>query len=266
MLDAVSAEERTTVRIAFVKPPVIEAVLGVEFPAIPWSIEHFGLFWSTVRDRFPKFEPQAPIIPVSAVPGVQFQLGPLPVRGWYIDQSESRVIQVQLDRFNYNWRERPGQGRYPLYATLRPEFESEWSHFLKFLRESGFQPPAPTQASVTYVNHIPRGSGWATANDLGNIIRVWDQSRLPDNLSETQFVNLAAGYKLASGKSVRFDVQPGLRINDKTDVVQLTIVVSGKLDSMNLLNWFDDAERELVQCFVDFTTDDIQYSVWERKN
>ena len=191
MLEGTFGEAKMLGRITFEKPPVVETVLGVEFPPIQgWGVQHFGLLWSRIRERFPKFEQQAPIIPVSSVPAIQFQLGSPPVRGWYIDRSETRVMQVQFDRFNYNWRERPGNERYPLYATLRPEFEAEWMHFLRFLQENDLAVPTPTQASVTYINHIPRGSGWSSANELGKIIKVWDSAKLPERLSHTQFVNL----------------------------------------------------------------------------
>ena len=123
-----------------------------------------------------------------------------------------------------------------------------------------------TRANVTYINHIPRGSGWNTANDLSNILRVWKQDALPKALQETQFVNLAAAYKLDSGNSVRFDVQPGLRMLDNVDVVQLTVTVGGKMVTNSLTAWFDSAQKELVQSFVDFTTDEIQSRVQLRKS
>lgn len=254
-------------RIAFEKPPVVETVLGVEFPTIQgWGVQHFGLYLASIRDRFPKFEPQPALSPTNATPGIQLQLGPPSMRGWYIDSTETRVIQIQNDRFNYNWRERPGNERYPMYESLRPEFQREWDHFRKFLLVAGLADITPVQGSVTYINHIPRGGGWETPNDLGRIIKVWDQQHLPPHLGRTEFVNLSAAYRLDSGRLVRFEVQPGLRLADKTEVVQLTVMVSGRLESADLLSWFDSAQRELVQCFVDFTVDDIQRNVWMRKD
>ena len=40
---------------SFDAPPVNETVLGVEFtPLAKWSIPHFGLFWSRIRDEYPR--------------------------------------------------------------------------------------------------------------------------------------------------------------------------------------------------------------------
>ena len=94
-------------RVSFEKPPVVETVLGVNSTRSKgWGAQHLGLFWATVRDRLPKFEQHPPILSDFSAFPIQVQLGVLPpVRGWYLNDAETRIVQVQHDRFNYNWRE-----------------------------------------------------------------------------------------------------------------------------------------------------------------
>ena len=254
-------------RISFEKPPVVETLLEVEFAAVPgWGVQYLGLFWADIRDRFPRFEQQPAVLAPSPI--VQFNIMSMPIRGWFIDPTDTRVVQVQHDRFSYNWRERPSHDRYPKYEILQPEFQREWETFQRFLSRAGLPIPRITVARVVYVNHIPHGQGWETARDLGKIIRLWDEERVPSRLQDIQFASLSTACTLASGNTVRFDVNPGLRAVDNVNVVQLTVTVSRRFrDGLSdVIPWFDQAQSELVRSFVDFTTEDIQSRVWLRKS
>ena len=94
------------------EPPVIETVLGVQFsPLKPFTTRVFGFYRELVKEQFPHFEIQDPIIPAVEEFGVTrtFPIGVQVVsapdfRCWYIDESETRLIQLQKDRFIHNWR------------------------------------------------------------------------------------------------------------------------------------------------------------------
>lgn len=254
-------------RIRFDNPPVTETILGVEFESLKgWGVQYLGLLWARIRDRYPKFEEH---------PGLISQLGlqqfvsfaPPPMRGWYIDETGTRVIQVQHDRLNYNWRKQD-ESEYPLYEQIQPEFRDGWTSFLEFLREQSIPVPKITQAAVTYINHITRGEGWNTLMDLSHVLRSLKMEEAPEGLTDPEFVVIGIGYKLKSGNHVRFDVQPGQRVFDQKEVIQISVTVSGMPQSSetdDILAWLDSAQQELVRSFVDFTTDEIQRTVWKRK-
>src|SRR5208283_4765348 len=98
----------------FGNPPVVETVLGVEFaPLSKWGIPHFGLFWNGIRDEYPRFEVQPPLESApekftkqdKLLPQISFQLvSHIPVRCWFVHQSDARLLQVQNNRFIHNWR------------------------------------------------------------------------------------------------------------------------------------------------------------------
>lgn len=102
-------------------PPVVETVLGVQFaPLQGWSVPHFGLFWNEIKNEYPNFQVQPPV-PGDVGFSVGLEIGPrvaprlevsaiAPVRCWLFNESRSRLIQVQSDRFMHNWiKAAPGQ-------------------------------------------------------------------------------------------------------------------------------------------------------------
>lgn len=103
-------------------PPVVETVIGVQFPELRgFHAAHFGLYWETIRDRYakvenrPTLEPDRerfPRQPIPLLPAIQ-ALQRMPTnRVWFTDTSDSQLIQLQSDRFLFNWRQR--EGGYPL--------------------------------------------------------------------------------------------------------------------------------------------------------
>ncbi len=158
----------------FKRPPVIETLLGVQFgPLRSFSIPHFGLFWSQIRSQYPHQEMKPPLGPevedfgMSVTPGgVQVMLTTEPdARCWFIDSSQTQLIQLQRDRFIRNWRKVTGEETYPEYAVLKPRFEQDWTRFLHFLDDAGIERPEVNLCEATYVNHIPIGVGAETGVD-----------------------------------------------------------------------------------------------------
>src|SRR5208337_4671804 len=129
----------------FGNPPVVETVLGVEFaPLSKWGIPHFGLFWHEIRGEYSRFEVQPALAAqierfdrpskLSPTATVEFlALAQLPIRCWFVHHSETRLLQVQNDRFIHNWRKVGTAEAYPHYENIRPIFSQEWSRFHEFL-------------------------------------------------------------------------------------------------------------------------------------
>src|SRR5262245_37109554 len=106
----------------FAKPPVVETVLDVGFAPLPgWRIPHFGLFWQSIRDEYPTFRDQPPLLLERETFGKR-QSQPLNLafeflnqpeaRCWFEEKSGARLIQIQHDRFIHNWRKTEKQQEY----------------------------------------------------------------------------------------------------------------------------------------------------------
>src|SRR5689334_3539501 len=90
----------------FEHPPAVETLLAIHFAPLPWSVPHFGLFWSEIKSDYPEFE----VHPPAGEFRVEFDNKQpearinLPVRCWFINYKRNRLIQVQSNGFFHNWR------------------------------------------------------------------------------------------------------------------------------------------------------------------
>jgi uncharacterized protein (TIGR04255 family) len=265
----------------FDQPPVIEVVLGVQFTPIDhFSLPHFGLFWTKVRKDYPEFVTQPPLPPVieGFEPGnpaslTTFQIGlevnPEPdVRGWYIDSTKTRLMQVQKDRFIYNWRKVQFNEIYPHYENIEPKFKEEWKRFSAFLQEEKLNLPEITQSEVTYVNHLEIGKGWKSFGDLKNVLACWSGKTSEPFLPEPERVFLKAQYVIEEKKGrLHISVQPAIRRADGKEILKLELTARGKPPSSKLediLGWFELGHTWIVKGFTSFTTKQM-HQTWERK-
>ncbi len=160
----------------------METVLGVQFaPLKGLRPAHFGLFWKSLPGEWPglidapAIEPQFEEFTETTAwkpSGIQLKLAKVPdLRLQIKNTTEDRMIQVQNDRFHYNWLLRPSGGTYPRYDdTIRPEFFRVFHEFEKFLEGEGFGAVSVNQWEITYVNHLPRGSVWKSSQEWPEVL------------------------------------------------------------------------------------------------
>jgi len=144
------------------KPPVVETVIGVQFPELAgFRAVHFGLYWEKIKQRYQEFQDQ-PRFPESAetfpkrpaVPGLALEVSRGgPGRVWYVSKADTELIQLQPDRFLFNWR-KSREHDYSSYDENSRTFLNELSIFRGFCKENGLEEVQPNVCEVTYINHI----------------------------------------------------------------------------------------------------------------
>jgi uncharacterized protein (TIGR04255 family) len=92
-----------------------------------------------ISGEYPQIKETAPIPSQIERYGDEQQQGVTPnfqfmdnanTRSWFINSSDTKVIQVQRDRFIINWRKLDTGEKYPRYShEMRPRFEREWGDF-----------------------------------------------------------------------------------------------------------------------------------------
>jgi uncharacterized protein (TIGR04255 family) len=258
------------------KPPVNEVVLGVQFGELAaLQTAHTGLYWQTIRAKYPKIIDQAPLSPAFELfgepavggPGVRLERLPPLRRCWFLDEPENQLVQLQPERFLHNWRKVVGTEEYPRYARIRKEFERLWRGFLEFAAAERVGDIVPNQWDVTYVNHIYQGEGWDTLADLNKVLSCWSGSNTVDYLPtpETTAVVLSFAFPEEHGRlHVRLDLR--LHRPDNRKLLRLELTARGKLDSddpQELLECLDAGHRWIVWGFTDLTTE-YAHELWER--
>lgn len=261
----------------FDDPPVVETALGVEFAPLPlWSIPHYGMLWREIRAEYSQFEVQPPLVSQVEKFGADakpepptFQVVPIKapeLRCWFVEQSGSRLLQVQQDRFIHNWR-KTGGAEYLHYDHTRPIFEREWRRFWDFLRQESLGEPEVLQCEVTYVNHLDRGRGWESFGDVTKVIRYWTD--VPGQfLPRPEGMALNVRYLMPENRGrLHVALQPVFRPADATEVLQLSLTARGRPASSrteDILAWLDLGHEWVVRGFTDFTTDHM-HRLWRRK-
>jgi uncharacterized protein (TIGR04255 family) len=140
-------------------PPVNEVVVGVQFDRLPLSGLHFGLFWSTVRDKLPNVSEQPPLethVENFANPSVlrfPFVFDQPRLRYWLIAQDETELLQLQNDRLLFNWRKRAPEQPYPHFEWIQSQFTSWLANWQAFLAQQTLEAKIG-QFEVTYLNRI----------------------------------------------------------------------------------------------------------------
>lgn len=261
----------------FANPPVNETVYSLQFaPLSSFSVPHFGLYWARIREEYGHFNVLPPVpsvseqfasVPLQGRPKLEILAHP-EVRCWFLNSSGTRLVQVQRDRFSFNWRQVEGTEVYPRYPILKEAFTAQWRAFKQFLVDETLGSPEVTQCEVTYVNHIVPGNGWTGYGELGKVVAPWSGKHSGDFLPAPERVRIELNYQLPD-KLGRLYVQalPVLRGRDMTEILQVTLTARGAPRSPSeedVLAWIDLGREWIVKGFADFTATEM-HQLWGRK-
>jgi uncharacterized protein (TIGR04255 family) len=258
-------------------PPVIETVLGVEFPPLQgWSIPHFGLFWNEYKSEYPSFEVQPRLagqfdknvgVENPGIANTSLSAG-APVRCWFFNADKTRLIQVQDNRFMHNWIKAGPSETYPHYEKIRPRFERDWGRFLRFLDEQKIERPETLRWEVTYVNHLEKGREWNSFSDLPDVLSPWAGKGSIGFLPSADAILLNIRYPMpAPGTSLTVSVEHAVRRGDKREVLQVRLTAQGKPASSeidSLVECLNQGRSWIVNGFTDITTAKM-HKFWRRK-
>lgn len=253
---------------SYKKPPVNEVVCGMRFyTPDKLRIPHIGLLWDKFRLEYPIIQHAPPIASAKGGLLIDDAIGlPLP-RIWFINKSDDQLIQFQFDRFYFNWRRR--QSDYPRYAHVIKNFESVWNTVVNFFNELEMGELKPSECELSYINHIPKGQGWNTIDDLPRIFSdfVWKQTTRRF-LPNPENVSWQAEFSLPEKKGhLIVSLKQAIRTEDKVSLFVLELTARGVGESTSkdaVREWFDLAHEWIVRGFTDLTNPEV-HLVWERE-
>ncbi len=269
--------------VHFERPPLVEVAFGILFSPIAKLLPpHLGVLWGKWRSEFPQFGEAPPLPPVvefeegSASPAnisLNFSTTPPMARIWYVSNDGQNVIQVQKDRFVYNWRKNQKETAYPHYATAWKEFQRRTEEFTTFLQENSLGEIHPVQYELTYVDHIAPSE---RLRDLGLamlLARVfpdfsWRNAphrSLPEPVGFEH--HLVFPLPDARGK-LHVTIRSAVRAPDHQPLLIVESLARG-IDSAGrpaiMNSWFDVAHNQIVAAFMNLTDEDIQRTDWGKK-
>jgi uncharacterized protein (TIGR04255 family) len=239
--------EATAAKLAATVVPLNEVAYGARFVAPDFSVVHFGEYYDCIRDRYPEHQDVNPILKPTPVPE-QFEVPGLP-RVWF--PRGSRLIQLQLDRFNYNWRHGvdPTEKAYPGFEWLFPEFKHEWQIFHAFSKDAFKIPPALVELSLTYVNYIH------DIDELDSPIFIFRENEWRKQFPEPEFWSSQFRFVFAE-ENLRLAVsaRPAIQLNTQQratafEVTLQSIAVPSFDDHASIFAWFEAAHNKVHFAF-----------------
>lgn len=254
--------------VKFDNPPVVEVVFGVLFSSQNLlKSPHVGAFWERVKSTYPKIEDAAPIATIidnSEIQVMEWDALPPLRRTWLIGDEGRKIIQIQQDRFLFNWKRALGDDdRYPSYEVNVKDFEDNLSIFETFLQEIGMDLPNYRQFELTYVNHI------TPSDDLSRLLvdHVRDSSR-ERFLPEPEGFNWVTSYSLPENAGrLRVSAQVFSNAPMEEKMVRLDLTARGISAGATITGrrqWFDMAHEWITQGFADVTASEFHQKIWKR--
>ncbi len=175
----------------FDRPPIVEAVLSIQFAApANFRSVHAGLIWDEIRRDYPTVSEQRPLAPVFETfgiptipgPGVRFEplLATPMARFWFESDDSRHLLQIQQDRIVHNWRKRTLDDEYPRYQAVRKRFAEEVKILEGFLTRNGLDGLMPNQCEMTYLNFVTLPDGANPHQNLSRVTRFCSDCQAPE--------------------------------------------------------------------------------------
>jgi len=259
-------------------PPLIEVVCGVVFQPIQSLLTpYIGLLWEKFRRDYPDCRELPPLTPSlelyenlpSELTLELSDIPPLP-RVWFVDAEGNGIIQVQRDRFLYNWRKVNSHNSYPKYTQVFGQFQKHLSTFNQFLVETELEPISTIQYELTYVNHILKGEGWSDFQDIGKIFPFLNLSSSQDEFSSLEAINSRLTFNLPEriGR-LHMSIRSGIRQQDDRPLLLFELTARGLGDKKShdrIEEWFDMAHFYIVKIFNNLASQELKDNIWRAKN
>jgi uncharacterized protein (TIGR04255 family) len=259
----------------FTNPPLNESVFGIWFDHVQgFRAPHYGLFWSKIREQFQSCSDTAPLAPP---PGQMVKMEftdipPLP-RVWFSNDETNSLLQIQPDRFLYNWRRLAGEKDYIGYPSCKDNFLKNLLIFEEFLKEEGLSESLSVrQCELTYINQAEQAPLWSSADQVGKIFPILNSTNWPENTGlpfpenfNCQFrTTLPNDYGHISAKLVTAQRQ-----EDHQKIFQLVLTVSGpspEASISNISDWYDAAHEHILNAFSGLTSEEARLQHWGQKD
>jgi len=245
--------------LKFRNPPVVEVACGVSFNSIQGlDIQSVILLRDEFKKRFPTVE-QHEILPVVIEEENTLRIDSSGIpRMWFISNDNTRIIQLQGNRFLLNWRRFPRTSNdpYPRFPGVYGDFSQLYTQFQQFVRRRGLGSVEPVQYEMTYVNYVESVIGADSAPALPDFAwRVGDQRYLPPPLAfdwQTSF--------LVPDVPGRMHVRIRPPADGEADAAVLEITVRGRggASKQSQDRWFNGAHEVAVLGFQDLTSEAIR--------
>ncbi len=238
--------------LTFDAPPLSEVVIGRRFLRRPdFLLPYFGAYWETIRAKFPRVSHAAPLIDAATQDGDVLLLP----RVWFHSSDETRLIQLQQDRFHYNWKQTRDNNEYVRFPRIQGEFLEHWENLERLVEELTKEPIQPSVAELTYVNIIEVEGAKSSVDVAKTTLRDFLWSSESRFLADPGVFASNLSFRIPDGSDVlNVTAASANRKKDQAPLLRFELTVTGKCTDASFAEWSDRAHDFLVEAFRDLTT------------
>jgi uncharacterized protein (TIGR04255 family) len=230
----------TPIRPKFTNPPLIERAISVVFEPLPnFTLGDYGLFWHEVAAEFPASEAMEPV--TAALEsfdgfrpqqlGIQLLPGVVMPRAAFRNESNGELLQLQSDRFGFNWIKTNADHKYPHSEATLERFFELLARFSAFVERRNLGGLNIVQCELTNVNVVLVSDVGESFADIATVLRL---APLDFDCPNTRLENQLVGSKHLilndDGQPIgRVHTlgQPSLKVPDNEEAYRLDISARG---------------------------------------
>lgn len=243
-------------------------------PVSGFSFGDVGLYWGSVRQSFTSCVAQ------EALPhaiesrdqeqSVTIQLTPnatIP-RAVFRHENGAELIQLQDDRFSFNWMLTEGE-EYPRHDETIRRFWGLFDGFNEYLRERGLQEPTLIQCELTNVNIIPLSDFDSSLSSALAGLNTTLPTTGDDECLQLEAVKLAMHRLILDPAGgfrgrVHSELQPVRNLQSNQEAIRLDITARGEPRNRSragAVEFFEMARSAINATFLGFASEDAR-KVW----
>jgi uncharacterized protein (TIGR04255 family) len=258
------------VRPKFTNPPLVERAITVVFQKLDkFTLGDFGRLWSAALESFPVSEAVAAVAPdIEQYDGFKViqptielvQPNALP-RAYFRNPEAGELVQVQPDRFTFNWLKTGPDHSYPHSEATLERFSTLFRDFESFVRERDLGAIDIIQCELTNVNAIPVSDVGESFADIATVLKMPDWRTDTDSVClEGQIIGSRHLMLNEAGEPfgrVHAIGQPALRVTDDELTYRLDIMARGAPLGEGLEGaraFFEEAVSAINSVFLAITT------------
>jgi uncharacterized protein (TIGR04255 family) len=253
-------------RIKYKNPPINELVMGLYFkePIVKFRSEHVGIYWSNIRDEFPKSAQNMMIGGVDIQ--VPNEIFPMP-RFWFMTEDDVYLIQVQRNAFIFNWRRQKEE--YPHYESLKKKFDKHFSKFEKFCKEQfDVSQIGIERCELSYINIISSEEYFGSFSDTKRVIPSFEPLSFGAEGASLKNFNLSYVYSANDDTTLTVNLQTRRLNETNEDALYFELKSSGALSQPTKSesdSWFERTHDVIGDAFGRLTNSDVQQQHWQPK-
>lgn len=171
----------TPIRPKFANPPLIERAISIAFePLSDLSVGDFGLFWSDIISEFPTSESMDPVAleleqfdafrPRQVA--IQLVSGKALPRAAFRNAPIGELVQLQNDRFGFNWIKTSEDHKYPHSEATLERFFELFARFVAYADRRGLGPINIVQCELTNVNVVLVSDVGESFADMATVLKL----------------------------------------------------------------------------------------------